>query len=155
MERLTLRVTVHLLDAGTEGGPVPFSYTLRGARVGSVAIRAILGRGIVEQDRLASDIALQRVAHRATHIRMAACQRELSAFVVVKHGGRPPLVHMAIRTFCDPSLGNKLAAVRIAVARFAIRGRSLELDFVGTGGHFVAFITCDSTMSSDQGEFCF
>jgi hypothetical protein len=65
------------------------------------------------------------------------------------------LVHMAIPTFCDSVLGNKLAAVRIRMAGFAILRRSLELNFVGTGGHLVTFVTRDRAMSPDQGKFRF
>src|SRR6266852_6233821 len=113
MGRLAFPTRANLLDAGTEGGPVPFSSKLRRARIGSVAIHAILWRGFVEQDWLALDIALQRVAHRTTHIRVAARQRELSAFVVVKRGGHPTLVHMAIPALRDSVLRRELAAVRI------------------------------------------
>jgi len=40
---------------------------------------------------------------------------------------------MTIPTFCDSVLGNKLAAVRIRVAGFAIRRRSFELNLMSTG----------------------
>ena len=49
-----------------------------------MAIRTILRGGFVEQDRLAQDIALQRVAHGATHVRVAAGQRERSALIVIE-----------------------------------------------------------------------
>ena len=98
-----------------------------------MAIGAILWCWFVEQDRLALDLALQRVAHRAAHIGVSARQRELRPFVVVKYGRRPPLVHVAIAALCDSVLGGELAAVRIGVAGFAFLWRSLELNFVSSG----------------------
>ena len=120
-----------------------------------MAIHAILWRGFVEQDRLVLDIALQRVAHRATHIRVAARQRKLSALVMVKRGRRPALLDMAIPAFRDPVFGGKLATVRICMAGFAILRRPIELNLVGTGEHFVTFVTSDRAMSPDQGKFRF
>lgn len=120
-----------------------------------MAIRAILRCGFIEQDGLALDLALQRVAHRAADIRVAARQRELGAFIVVKCGRRPALVHVAIRAFCDSVFGGKLAAVRIRVASLAILRRSLELNFVSAGKRLVAFAASGHAMSPDQGKFCF
>lgn len=114
-----------------------------------MAIGAILWRGFIEQDRFALDFALQGVAHGAAHICVAARQRELRPFVVVKCGRRPPLVDMALRAFCISVLGGELAAVRIGVTRFTIRRRSLELNFVGTRGRFVTFVTSDRAMRPD------
>ena len=120
-----------------------------------MTIRTIFRRRFVEQNRFALNLALQGMAHRAAHICMPPCQRELSALIVVKCRGRPALVHMAIPTFCDSVLGNKLAAVRIRMTGFAILRRSLELNLVGTGRHLVTFITCDRAMGSKQSKFCF
>ena len=91
----------------------------------------------------------------AAHIFVRPRQWELSAFIVVKRGGCPPLVYMTIPAFCDPVLGHKLAAVRIRMAGFAIRGRSLELNFVGAGKRLVAIPACDRAMGPNQGEFRF
>ena len=120
-----------------------------------MAIRAVLWRGFVEQNRLALDFALQGVAHRAAHICVAACQRELRALIVVKRGRGPPLIDMAISTLCDSVLGHKLAAVRIRVAGFAILRRSFELNIVGAGKHLVAFVTRHTSMRTEQSKFCF
>ena len=120
-----------------------------------MTIRAIFRRRFVEQNRFALNLALQGMAHGAAHICVRPCQRELSAFIVVKRRGRPALVHMAIPTFCDSVLGRKLAAVRIRMAGFAILRRSLELNLVRTGGHLVAFVTCGRAMRSQQCKFCF
>ena len=95
------------------------------------------------------------MAHGTGHICVRSCQRELSAFIVVKRRGRPPLIHMTIPTFCDSVLGNKLAAVRIRVAGFTIRRRSFELNLMSTGQRFVAFVTCDRAVSADQSKFRF
>jgi len=54
-----------------------------------MAIRTIFWRGFVEQDQLALDLALLRVAHRAAHIGVPARQRELRALVMVKSGRGP------------------------------------------------------------------
>jgi len=124
----------------------PLSIRLERANISSMAIRAILRRGFVEQDRLALNFALQGVAHRAAHIRVAPRQRELRAFIVVKRGRSPPLVHMAIPTLCDPVFGCELAAVRVRVAGLAFLRCSLELNFVGAGGHLVAFAARDRAM---------
>src|SRR6202166_902318 len=104
-----------------------------------MAIDAILWRGFVEQDRLALNVALLCMTQRAAHIRVAACQRELSAFVMVKCGRRPALFQMTISALRDSVLGGKLAAVGIRVAAFAILGRALKLNFVGAGKQLVAF----------------
>jgi len=120
-----------------------------------VTIGTIFWRGFVKQNQFALNLALQGMAHCAAHICVRPCQRELSALIVVKRRGRPALIHMAICTFCNSVLGNKLAAVRVRMTSFAIRRRSLELNFVGTSGHFVTFVTCDRAMSSDQGKFRF
>jgi len=120
-----------------------------------VAIRAILWRGLVEQNRLALDLALQGVAHGATHVCVAARQRELCAFVVVERGRGPPLIHVAIPALGDSILGSELAAVRIRMAGFAILRRSLELNFVRAGERFVAFAAGHPAMSPNQREFRF
>lgn len=95
------------------------------------------------------------MAHCAAHICVGPCQRELSAFIVVERRGRPALIHMAFPTFCDSVLGNKLAAVRIRVAGFAIRRRSFELNLMRAGKRFVTFVTSNRAVSSNQGKFCF
>jgi len=120
-----------------------------------MTIRTIPGRGFVKQDRLALNLALQSVAHRAAHIGVRPCQRELCAVIVVKRGRSPPQAYMAIPTFCNSVLSNKLAAVRIGMASFAIRRRSLELNLVGTGRHLVALIAQDRAMSPDERKFRF
>ena len=45
--------------------------------------------------------------------------------------------------------------MRIGMTSFAICGRFLELNFVGTGGNLVAFITGHGAMSADQRKFRF
>ena len=130
-------------------------YLLERSNIRSVAIRAILGCGFVEQDGLTLDLALQGVAHRATHICVSACQRELSAFVVVERGGRPTLIHVTIPALRDSVFRGKLAAVRICVAPFAILRRSLELNLLAARERLVAFVACNGAMSSDQGKFGF
>jgi len=69
-----------------------------------MTIRAFFRRGFVKQNQLALDLFLQRVAHRATNIRVRSSQRELSAFIVVKGGRRPALIHVAIPALGDPVL---------------------------------------------------
>ena len=120
-----------------------------------MAIRAVLRRRFVEQNVLALDFALQRVAHGATHICVSARQGELRALVVVKRRGRPTLVHMAIPALGDSVLGGKLPGVRVRVAAFAILRRALELNFVRPGRHLMAFVACNRAMSSYQGKFRF
>lgn len=58
--------------------------SLQRAHVRTVAIRAILRRGFVEQDQLALHLTLQGVALRAADICVPPCQWELSAFIVVE-----------------------------------------------------------------------
>lgn len=120
-----------------------------------MTIRAILWRGFVKKDQLVLNLVLQGVAHWAAHICVRPGQRELSAFIVVKRGRSPPLIHVAIPALRDPVLGSELAAVRIVMASFAIRRRSFELNFVGTSEHLVTFVTRDRAMSSDQRKFRF
>lgn len=113
-----------------------------------MAIRAIFRCRFVEQNLLALDLLLQCVAHRAGHIRVAACQWELRSFIVVKRGGSPALIHVTILAPGNSVFGHKLAAVRIRMAGFAFLGRSLELNFVGAGEDFVAFAAGDAAVSS-------
>lgn len=124
-------------------------------RVRPVAFGAIFWRGFVEQDQLALNLALQRVTHRAGYICVAACQRELSALIVVKFGGGPALIHVAICAFCNSILGNELVGVWIRVARFAILWRPFELNFVGAGGCLVTFSARGAAMSAEQSKLCF
>ena len=120
-----------------------------------MAIRAVFRRGFVEQNVLALDVSLQRVAHRATHICVSARQRELSTLVVVKRGGRPALIHVAITALGDSVLGGKLTAVRVCVAPLTILRGALELNFVRTGGHFVTFVARNCAMRPYQSKFRF
>lgn len=120
-----------------------------------MAIRAILRRRFVEQDRFTLDVVLQGVAHRAAHVGVAACQGELSALIVVKRGRGPALIHMAITALSDSILGNKLTAVLIRVAGFALFWRPFELNFVGAGESLVALVTSDSAMGAEQSKLCF
>jgi len=78
---------------------------------------------------------------------------------MIKRGGNPALVHMAIRALRNRvtvlGLDGELAGVGIHVAGFALLRRALELNFVGTGEHLVAFAAGNSAMSPDQWEFRF
>lgn len=67
---------------------------------------------------------------------------------MVKGGRGPAQIHVAIPALGNSILGNKLAAVRICMAGFAILWRSLELNFVGAGERFVTFVTRDPAVSS-------
>ena len=116
--------------------------------IGAMAVHAILQGGFVEQHGFALNLLFEPVAHGTAHVCVRACQGKLSAFIVVKRGRLPPLIHMAISAFHHSILGRKLAAVRIRVARFTIFRRAFELNLVGVRQRFVALPTCDSTMSS-------
>jgi hypothetical protein len=86
---------------------------------------------------------------------VGACQGKLSALIVVERGGRPTLIHMAVPAPGDSVFRSELARVRIRMAGFAILRRSLELNLVRIGRHFVTLITCNRSMTSEQREFCF
>lgn len=120
-----------------------------------MAIRAIFRRGLVNQNQLALHFARRHVALLAGHIGVAARQRKLCALVVIKCGGRPALVHMAIHALGDSILGCKLAGVRIRVAGLAFFRRSLELNVVRAGRRFVALIAGNRAMRPDQLKFRF
>jgi len=75
-----------------------------------------------------------------------ACQRKLSALVVVKRGWRPALIHVTLSAFGYAILSRKLAGVQIGVTGLTIFGRALELDFVCPGQSFVTFVTSDPAM---------
>jgi hypothetical protein len=51
---------------------------------------------------------------------VAPGQGELRALIVIECRGRPALIDVAIRAFCNSILGGKLVAMRICVAGFAI-----------------------------------
>ncbi len=94
------------------------------------------------------------MALRAAHIFVPSGQRKLRAFIVVKRGRRPPLVHMAILALGDPSvLGRELRPVRIRVASFALLRRPFELNLVRAGQHLVAFVAGHRAMRPDQRKF--
>src|ERR1700730_1189330 len=118
-----------------------------------MTIRTVLWRRFIKQNRLALNLALQGMAHRTAHIFVRSCQWKLSAFIVVERRRGPPLFNMATPTFCNSVLSNELVAVRIRMTSLTIRRRSFELNFVGTGGNLVTFITCDRAMSPDQCKF--
>lgn len=120
-----------------------------------MAIHAILWRGFVEVNRLALHFLLQSVAHGATHICVRAGQGELRALVVVKRGGRPPQIHVALGALRDPVLVGKLSAVRVGVAGFAIFRRPCKLNLVRAGKNFVALGASDIAMRTYQCEFRF
>ena len=120
-----------------------------------MAISTVLWGGFVKQDWFALNLSLEGMAHRAAHILVPSRQRELRAFIVVEGGRGPTLFHVASATLCDSILSNKLGAMRIRMTSFAVCGSSLELNFVGTGGNLVAFITRDGAMSPDQCKFRF
>jgi hypothetical protein len=120
-----------------------------------VAISTVLGGGFVKQDWLALNLSLQGMAHRAAHILVPSRQRKLRASIVVEGGRRPTLLHVASPTLCDSILSDKLGAMRIRMTSFAICGGTLELNFVGTGGNLVAFITGYGAMSTEQRKFGF
>lgn len=114
-----------------------------------MTIRTVLRSRLVEKHRLVLNVTLQRVAQRTTHICVRACQWKLSALIVVKRGRLPALVHMALGAAGNSILGGKLRAVRIAVTRLTIGGRTLELNFVRARLRFVTFVTRDSTMPAE------
>ena len=95
------------------------------------------------------------MAHRATHVCVRPCQRELGALVVIKHRGRPPLVHMAIAALCNSIFDCKLSAVRICVTGLTILRRALELDFVRARQCLVTFAASDTSMCADQWKLRF
>jgi len=129
--------------------------TLERPNIRAVTIRAVFWSGLVKQNRFTLNFALQGMAHRAAHIGVRPRQRELSAFVMIKYRGRPTFVHMTITTFCDSILGNKLPPMRIGMASLAIVGRPLELNFVGTHGDLVTFVTSHRAVGPDQRKFRF
>jgi len=120
-----------------------------------VAIHAILWRGLIEQDRLALNLALQGVAQRAADIHVAARQGELSALIVIKRGWNPSLIQVAVSALRDSVLRGKLGAMCIRVAGLTIFRCSLELNFVGTREGLVTFAASDAAMRPEQRKFCF
>lgn len=62
---------------------------------------------------------------------------------------------MAISALGNTVFGGKLSAVGICVAAFAILGRTLKLNFMGTGRSLVAFVAGDRAMCPEQCEFRF
>ena len=120
-----------------------------------MAIRAGFGSGLVKQDRLALNVPLLSVALRAGYVCVATSQWKLRALVVVKGGGGPALIDVAIRALRDSILSGKLCAVRVRVATLAILRRACKLNFMRTGERLVAFVACNRAMCADQREFRF
>ena len=115
----------------------------------------ILWCGFVEENRLALHIALQGVTLRAADICVSACQRKLSALIVVKRRRRPTLVHVAVSALRDSILRGKLAAVHVRVTRITICRRSFELNFVIARGDFVTVRAADRAMGPCESKFGF
>lgn len=107
-----------------------FSSVLSGPDIRSVAIHAIFRRGFVEQNRLSLDLALQRVAHRASDVCMSSLQGELCSLIVIESRRRPSLDDVTISALCDPVLRNELATMRVGMARFASLRCPFELDLM-------------------------
>jgi hypothetical protein len=97
-----------------------------------VASRAIFGCGLVKQDEFALDFTLQKVALGAADVCVRARQGELCALIVIKGGGSPVLVRVAIRAQRHSAFGGKLVSMRVVMARFAILGCSFELCLLRT-----------------------
>lgn len=91
-----------------------------------MACRAILGRGLVEQDCLRSDRFCQLVTFRAPDVLVSAAQREGGPLLMIEQGRLPFHAVMAIGAGCGFPFG-KLLPVGILVAILAYRGRGLEV----------------------------
>src|SRR5580692_11003296 len=61
-------------------------------RISPVAVRASLRRGLIKENLFPLNLFLQGMAHRAGHVLVGPCQRELGALVVVEGRRRPVLV---------------------------------------------------------------
>ena len=86
---------------------------------------------------------------------MPSFQRKLRALVVIEGRRNPALHHMAVGTARVPILGGELAGMGVGMARFAGLRRSLELDFMGTGGGLVAIAARHRAVRAEQREFRF
>jgi hypothetical protein len=128
---------------------------LQRTNICTVAVRTIFRRRLVKEYCFVLDFALQRMTPGATDICVRPCQGKLSALIVVERGRRPTLIHMAVPAPGDSVFRSELARVRIRVAGFAILRRSLELNLVRIGWHFVTLVTCNRSMTSEQRKFCF
>lgn len=107
-----------------------FSAVLGRPDVGPMAIHAIFRRGLIEQNRLALNLALQRVTHRASDVGMSSLQGKWRPFIVIEGRRRPPLDDVTIRALCDPVLRDELATMRVGMARFASLRCPFELDLM-------------------------
>ena len=125
------------------------------AYIRAVTVRTILGRGLVEQDKLPFDLAKESVAQRTIHTGVPSLQGKLRAFVVVERGGNPALDHVAIGADCRVILGRKLARMWFSVAGLTILGCSLELDVVRTGRHLMTFSACHAPVRPFERELRF
>lgn len=122
----------------------------------AMAIRARFGSRLVEEHQFPLNLTLQRVTHRASHIFVAAGERELRALVMIERGRGPALRGMAIRArsharFCC----HELSSMRVQVASFAILRRSLELNLMRPGDWFVTIGAGHRAMRSEQIKFRF
>lgn len=99
------------------------------------------------------NFALQGMAHGAAHIFVGPGQGELSALIVVKGGGGPSLIYVAICAFCHPIFGGKLGAMGVGVAGFTLLRSAFELNIMGTREHLVTIGAPDGPMAARQREF--
>lgn len=133
---------------------IHFPFRLERLYVRPMTIRTLLRGRLVKQYGLALDLALQRVAHGASDVRMASLQWKIRPLVMIECRRRPSLHDVAVRAFGDFVFGLKLAAMGICMARFAVLRRSLELNVMRALNRLVAFVAGGGAMSANQRVIC-
>jgi len=114
-----------------------------------VARGALPRSRLVEQHVLTVALLDQRVAARASNVRVHAFQFELRPRVVIKDGGLPLVRVVATGTFGDFARIGELTTVSLGVAFFASSGCRLEIRLHELYIHVrrtMAIDTCDRPM---------
>jgi len=121
----------------------------------AVARVTLQRRWLVKQNGLFADELDERVTLVTFHVCMAAGERHFRAFVVIECGWHPALRIMTRLARRFSRVVFELAAMRLDMARLAIRCCALELDFVLSYGNLVARAAGNRAMRAEKREFRF
>lgn len=122
-----------------------------------MASGAILGRGLIKQDRLAGDQPRRLVAVSATDVLMCAAQRERRSLFVIEERRFPFHAVMAFGA-AGHIVMRELLSVGIFVAILALERSCFEIHVDQFRSQIWGFMTIDasrSAMCSKQRELCF
>lgn len=123
--------------------------------VSTMAGRAILWRGLVEENRFVGDDFVQFVTIVASHVLVCATQGERGPLFVIEQRGLPFRAVVAVGAWGSVAFGDELLSVNVLVAVLALHRGGLEIHIDQLGfevWRFVAVDACRRPVCSEQGE---